>query len=78
MILSVHQAAPGSLLSPLCSSHFLQYLASSALAPLRYVFLRYGGFISDEVEVSESTQRVLRPLTYGSLVAGLLVKRSHK
>ena len=32
-----------------------QHLAKAALSPLRYVFLRYGGYISDDVEACAPT-----------------------
>ncbi|GMH57211.1 hypothetical protein TrLO_g1728 [Triparma laevis f. longispina] len=57
---------PASFHHPLTSPRFLQFLASTALASLRYVFLRYGGFISDEVEacapsiVTSSWQNAVR------------------
>ncbi|GMI14798.1 hypothetical protein TrVE_jg9003 [Triparma verrucosa] len=60
------QNYPSSFHHPLTSPQFLQFLASTALAPLRYVFLRYGGFISDEVEacapsvVTSSWQTAIR------------------
>ena len=41
---------PPSFNLPMCDAQVLQHLAKSALSPLRYVFLRYGGYISDDVE----------------------------
>jgi len=41
---------PSSFYLPMCDAEVLQHLAKTALSPLRYVFLRYGGYISDDVE----------------------------
>ncbi|GMH46909.1 hypothetical protein TrRE_jg12417 [Triparma retinervis] len=46
---------PPSFQLPMCDAQVLQHLAKAALSPLRYVFLRYGGYISDDVEACAPT-----------------------